>query len=139
MNACELSNLIVDAQPDTHDPDDAIAFSAQSDNQIIRQYFCDPQSGVSILSDYTSSELDGLFSECNTLSEAVGKVESVYSKRKLSEQEIQFARNAVLRVTIDCAIDIATQRRLVGNPKLLEPIIVAIFNDLKTYIGNLGE
>lgn len=138
MNACELSALIVDVQPDTHDPDDAITFSALPDNLIIRQYFCDPQTGLSILSDYRDSELDDVFSECNTLQDAVAKVEQIYSKRRLTDSEIKFARNAILRVTLDCAIDIGQQRRLTHNPQLLEPIIVAIFNDLKEQINQLG-
>lgn len=135
MNTADLASAIIDVQ-ETFDADEMIAISAMPDNRIVTQFFSEPQSGVSILRDYTQSQLDNLFLDCNDLRSATAKVARLYSAKPLNTAESNHARDTVLRATLDAVSDIAQSRRINDDKHCAESILVLVVSDLQQFINH---
>lgn len=138
MNTAELASLIVDAQ-ESFDPDDMIAISAMPDHLLIRSYYCDPHSNVSLLKDYTDQQLDGLFAECKDLAAATAKVSMLSAGKPLTKDECRLARTLVLNATLNAVLQIADGRKLVHNRTALEAITTLVVCDLQSYISTFHK
>lgn len=138
MTSAELASQIISVQ-ESFDPDELISMSAQPDNVLIRQFYCDPQSGVSLLQDYTDGQLDKLFSPCKSLDEATAKIAKVYGSKPLDAAESALARDMVLRATLDAVQDIAFDRQLDGCEGGVYSILVLVVNDLQQFIGTFRQ
>lgn len=135
MNTCDLASLIVDVQPNWGDPDDLISVSAMCDNQLIRSYFCDPRTGVSLLSDYADSKLDGLFSACKTLEEVSAKVKSLYVESPLDNTESNCVRALGLQAVLNSTYKIANNREVGGCKQSHEAIVSLVVQELITHLN----
>lgn len=131
MNTCDLASLIVDVQPNWGNPDELISVSALPDNQLIRQYFCDPRTGVSLLADYADSKLDGLFSACKTLEDASAKVKSLYSEAPLDASESNCVKALAVQTVLSATYRIANNRELGGDRQSHEAIVALVVSELR--------
>lgn len=139
MKAAELASLIISVCPDWVDVDEQIAFSAMPDNRIITEYYCCPQTGVSILAKYTDAEIEKVFAGCNTLTECTERVEGIYGQQSLSDKESRYAITAATRAAMEAAIDIQQSRQLVHNQQTLRPILVLVAQHLSDHFTKVGQ
>lgn len=139
MNLCDLSSAIFDVHPDDLTTDELISISAMPDNLLVRSYYVNPQTGVELLSDYSDSDLDDLFSACKSLDDANNTFAHVYAEQPLTAIELNFVRDAVLGATIEAALAVSESRQLDGFIGCPEKITVNIVDGLKSYFNNFQK
>ena len=139
MNLEQLASAIFDAQPDTLDTESLIAVSAMPDNLIVRSYYCDPRSGVDILADYTTTQLELILAPCNSLADVDTAVTGIYASQPLTADERNHLRNVVLSATMEAVYDVAHARDLYGHAEGMQALTVQAVNEVKSYFGQFQQ